>query len=122
MDDSQIKGKNSGLFWDLFGYTNFTFPFKIIIIIILDSFSAVNADGLALPPGVVGDHDKLLYLRDGRAGEVLHGYERMLEVGEGVVRRDLLRGQGDQVVDTLLHQEPHLQAVIKKWFVTGPIH
>ena len=33
-------------------------------------------------------------------------------LGIGVSRRDLLRTQGDKVVDALVHQEPHLGATL----------
>ena len=73
------------------------------------TFGTVNADSLALSSRLVGYFDELLYLCDGGAGEVLHGDEGVLQVGEGVVRGDLLGGQGDQVVDPLLNQESNLR-------------
>lgn len=73
------------------------------------TFGTVNADCLAFSSRFVGYFDELLYLRDGGAGEVLHGDEGVLQVGEGVVRGDLLGGQGDQVVDPLLNQESNLR-------------
>jgi hypothetical protein len=72
------------------------------------TFGTVNADCLALTSRLVGYFDELLYLRDGGAGEVLHWDEGVLQVGEGVVRGDLLGGQGDKVVDPLLNQESNL--------------
>ena len=68
----------------------------------------MDADGFAFAARFVGDLDELLYLGDGGAGEVLDGDEGVLEVGEGVVGRDLLRGERHQVVNTLLHQESNL--------------
>jgi len=72
------------------------------------TFGTVDADGLALTPRLVSDLDELLYLGDGGAGEVLDGDEGVLEVGEGVVRGYLLRGQGHKVVDPLLNQKSNL--------------
>ncbi len=62
----------------------------------------MNSYSHALFSRLVSYLNELLYLRNGGAGEVLHGDEGVLKVRKGVVRRDLLGGEGHQVFDSLL--------------------
>ena len=63
---------------------------------------------LPLLPCIVSYLYKLLYLRNSGPGEVLHWYESVSEVWECIVRRNLLWRQSDQMVYTLVNQEPYL--------------
>ena len=68
----------------------------------------MDTDSFAFASGLVRDLDKLLNFGNRRAGEVLDRDEGVFQVREGVVGRYLLRGERDQVVNPLLHQESNL--------------
>ena len=72
------------------------------------TFGTVDTDSFAFASGLVRDLDKLLNFGNRRAGEVLDRDEGVFQVREGVVGRYLLRGERDQVVNPLLHQESNL--------------
>ena len=69
------------------------------------------ASHLAVHPGVIHDVEELLDVAHPGPGEVLDGDERPLQLGEGVVRGDLVGGEGEEMVDALLDEKADLNII-----------
>ena len=69
----------------------------------------MNPNCFSVPPRIICNLKKLLNLRYSWPGEIFHWDQGMVQVRECIVRRNLLRGQGNQVIYSLLYQEPNLE-------------
>ena len=72
---------------------------------------------LSISSCFVDDADELFDLWNGRSREVLHRDEGPFQFRKCVVRRKLVGGEGDEVVDALRDQEPELKQEFKFWLI-----